>query len=100
MPQPDLREVDLGRLRAIFRRFPEVRRVVVFGSRATGTAKRASDVDLAVDAPGMSDDAWSECRAALEEAPLILEVDVVRFDTLPPGPLAEAIRRDGIPITG
>lgn len=51
MPQPDLREVDLERLRAVFRRFPEVRRVLVFGSRATGTAKRASDVDLAVEAP-------------------------------------------------
>ena len=98
MPQLDLREVDIERLRAVFRRFPEARRVLVFGSRATGTAKRASDLDLAVEAPGMSDRAWSDFHAALDEAPVILELDVVRFDTLPPGPLAEAVRRDGIPI--
>ena len=100
MPQLDLREMDIERLRAVFQRFPEVRRALVFGSRATGTAKRASDVDLAVEAPGMSDYAWSEFHAALDEAPIILELDVVRLDTLPPGPLAEAIRRDGISITG
>lgn len=48
----------------------------------------------------MSACAWNEFHAALDEAPVILELDVVRLDTLPPGPLAEAIRRDGIPLTG
>ncbi|MFA5205965.1 MAG: nucleotidyltransferase domain-containing protein [Lentisphaeria bacterium] len=98
MPLPDLREVDLERLNRVFRRFSGVRRVLLFGSRATGSAKRVSDVDLAVEAPAMSDLEWGEFHAALDDAPIILELDVIRLDRLPAGSLAEAIRREGIPV--
>jgi predicted nucleotidyltransferase len=46
-----LREKDLAALRVTFQRFPAVREVRVFGSRATGQAGRASDLDLAIFAP-------------------------------------------------
>lgn len=46
-----LRDKDLAILRGAFRLFPSVREVRVFGSRATGHARRASDLDLAISAP-------------------------------------------------
>ena len=51
MNTPTLRERDLAWLRQTFQRFPWIGEVRVFGSRATGTARRASDIDLAISAP-------------------------------------------------
>ena len=98
MATPELRPIDLARLRAVFARFPSVQRVRLFGSRATGQARRASDIDLAVDAPQMSTREWNELLEAIDEAPLIYDIDIVRADSLLPGPLRESVEREGIEI--
>ncbi|GBC96596.1 hypothetical protein HRbin16_02402 [bacterium HR16] len=93
-----IRERDLKILQAIFSRFASVRRVLLFGSRATGTARRASDIDLAVVAPEMSPSEWTELAEQVEESSIIYRIDLVRLDTLPEGTLKEYILREGIPI--
>ena len=40
---------ELSQLLALFSFYPEVRKVILFGSRAKGTAGKTSDIDLAVD---------------------------------------------------
>lgn len=94
----DLREKDFDVLRLIFLRFPSVRSVRIFGSRARGVARRASDLDLAVIAPGISDREWSELRHALDEAPLIYNLDIVRFDALKDQKLRARIEADGVEV--
>lgn len=93
-----LRERDLQTLRRTFARFPWVREVLVFGSRATGQARRASDIDVAISAPGASSAEWGELTDALQEAPIIYELDVVCTEQLAPGPFAAQIRQHGIRI--
>lgn len=93
-----LREKDLTVLRGVFGRFPAVREVRVFGSRATGRAGRASDLDLAVSAPEASASEWAELREGLEDAPLIYELDVVRMEQLTNARLKEKIDREGVAI--
>src|SRR4051812_30622238 len=66
-----LRDCDLAVLRRTFHRFPYVREVRVFGSRATGRARRASDIDLAISAPEATAEQWLELTEALESAPII-----------------------------
>jgi predicted nucleotidyltransferase len=94
----DVRAQDLEVLRALFERFPSVREVRVFGSRATGRARRASDIDLAIDAPEAAPAEWGALREALDEAPIIFELDVVRRDTLASPRLLEKIAREGVVI--
>lgn len=94
----DLRAKDIETLCAVFRRFPAVHSVRVFGSRATGDARRASDIDLAVFAPEMTDSEWSELRDALDEAPLIYNMDIVRMETLSQDKLRKRIDADGVVI--
>ena len=51
MTKIDIRPQDLDILRHVLKaRLPHRVRVYVFGSRATGRARRASDLDLAIDA--------------------------------------------------
>lgn len=59
---------------------PWVRRVLLFGSRARGTARERSDIDLAVDAPGASPREWSSVMEVAENANTLLKIDVVRLD--------------------
>ncbi|MBI3817324.1 MAG: nucleotidyltransferase domain-containing protein [Planctomycetes bacterium] len=93
-----LREQDLAKLRQIFSRFPWVSEVRVFGSRAKGNARRASDVDLCVSAPGVRPTVWSELIEALDEAPIIYELEVLRMDQLSQGDFLYKILREGVVI--
>lgn len=93
-----LRDQDLAVLRRTFRRFPCVREVRLFGSRATGHARRASDIDLAISAPDATARQWLELTAALEEAPIIYEFDIVRPERTHNPRLIEKIAREGVSI--
>jgi hypothetical protein len=93
-----LREKDLAVLRGAFQRFPAVREVRVFGSRATGQARRASDLDLAIFAPEATPAEWGDLCEALENAPLIYELDLVRPEQTASKRLKEKIQREGIAI--
>jgi predicted nucleotidyltransferase len=93
-----LRAKELNVLRATFGRFPAVREVKVFGSRATDTARRASDLDLAIFAPGATPAEWADICEAVENAPLIYELDMVRPERTANSRLKEKIAREGVVI--
>ena len=93
-----LRDKDLTVLRGTFRRFPAVREVRVVGSRATGHARRASDLDLAIFAPEATPGEWADICDALENAPLIYDLDLVRPERTASEWLKEKIQREGIAI--
>jgi predicted nucleotidyltransferase len=98
MTTPALRDQDLAVLRRTFRRFPCVREVRLFGSRATGHARRSSDIDLAISAPDATADQWLELADALDEAPIIYEFDLVRIDRAHNPRLIEKVAREGLAI--
>ncbi len=91
-----LRDKDLKTLRAVFARFPRMQDVRVFGSRAIGAARRTSDIDLAITAPRMTATEWAELREAIDEAPIVYKIDVVRLDTLQDEKLKHKIMKEGI----
>jgi predicted nucleotidyltransferase len=93
-----LREKDMAALCGALRRFPTVREVRVFGSRATGHARRASDLDLAIFAPDATSTEWADICEALEEAPIIYHLDLVRMEGATSERLKEKIQREGIAI--
>ncbi len=93
-----LRDQDLAILRQTFERFPCVREVRVFGSRATGHARRASDIDLAISAPDATAAEWSELTDAIEQTPIIYEFDIVRMERTHNPRLLEKIAREGVAI--
>ncbi|MFN3629130.1 MAG: nucleotidyltransferase family protein [Casimicrobiaceae bacterium] len=71
-------------------------RVVLFGSRARGEARAASDFDLAlVAAAPLPADALAEARAAFEASSIPFEVDLVDYHRATPE-LRAAIDRDGV----
>ncbi|MFM8617947.1 MAG: nucleotidyltransferase family protein [Opitutaceae bacterium] len=93
-----LRDRDVAVLRRTLGRCAFVREARVFGSRASGMARRASDLDLAVSAPDASGRDWAELCEALENAPLIYEIDLVRPEKIGNPRLRERIEREGVRV--
>ncbi len=98
MKHIELRDKDLAVLRGTFSRFPSVREVRVFGSRATGDARRASDLDLAVFAADATAEEWADLYEALESTPIIYELDIVRAERTVNARLREKIEREGVTV--
>ncbi|MFZ0826053.1 MAG: nucleotidyltransferase domain-containing protein [Verrucomicrobiia bacterium] len=97
MKTPALKPGELGLLRQVFHRHPEIKAVKLFGSRAKGTHAISSDIDLALW--GDVDALRAESIAAeLDELPLPYRYDVKAFHLIKLHPLREHIERVGITV--
>ena len=85
----------LHHLHDAFRRFPEVEQVLIFGSRARGTARSGADIDLAVRAPKLDSTAFAGLHQALDDLPLLYKLDLIHLDTLADPVLMRKIQHDG-----
>lgn len=69
----------------IAKKFPEIKEVLLFGSRAYGDHGDRSDIDLVVIAPHMSPSEWLSFTGSIEdELETLLKVDLVRWETASP----------------
>ena len=88
---------ELSQLQALFSFYPEVRKVILFGSRAKGTASKNSDIDLAVD--GIENPLTIESLTMeLDELPLPYRFDLQAISKISNHSLLEHIERVGIVI--
>jgi predicted nucleotidyltransferase len=69
-----------------------VKRVILFGSRARGTASPRSDIDLAVEGDETVD--WTNMWLEVEDYPTLLEIDLVPMHQIT-GVFAQRVARDG-----
>ena len=74
-----------------------MRRVILFGSRARGDHRDRSDVDLALDAPGLPRPDWLRLRIDADEARTLYGVDLVRLDQIPDR-LRQRIETEGVDV--
>lgn len=74
LPEPTREQIS-----AVLRRFPQIRWVKLYGSRALGRQRPGSDIDLAFSAP---QDCSGALAGALEELPIPYLVDVTHWDSL------------------
>lgn len=88
---------EIALIRGVFRRFPTVSEVILYGSRAKGTYRPESDIDLALI--GVDEDIQAEAVAdELEELPLPYRFDVKACSSITHGPLQEHIARMGVSL--
>ncbi len=80
---------------SLFKSFDNLDVVYIFGSRARGDYKTASDIDLAIET---SDDIKLRLLGMLEEIRCILKFDVVDINNIGNEKLLENIKKDGILI--
>ena len=86
--------LSAARLRRLFDSTPGLRRVWIFGSRATGSERIESDIDLALEAPGWGPSEQAQLTDALRQLGLLYRVDAVFLDGAVPAALRQHIQRD------
>lgn len=79
--------------------FPFVDAVYLYGSRAKGEHTERSDIDLAVLCPEATDAEWNQVRELMESAPILVSIDVIRWDTVPRNStFRQGILRERLPV--
>ncbi|TAE28251.1 MAG: nucleotidyltransferase domain-containing protein [Candidatus Kapaibacterium sp.] len=91
-----LTERDMTTLHNILRRYPDVQQVCIFGSRAKGTFKHGSDIDLAVMNPDVSDVTIRRIKTNCEDSSLPYMVDILPFATLTDNAVKDHLMRVGV----
>ena len=89
---------DRDLIRDVLARYPDVRRVTLFGSRAMGTFGRGSDIDLALEGPDLDSPTLTRIATELEDSDLPYKVDLLLRDGHLEPKLEAHIRRYGKPF--
>ena len=95
-----LSEKQLNELLAIVTSQPEVEQLVLFGSRALGTYKEASDIDLAIKGSKVTDKTISRLKDAFEDSDLPFFVDVVDYQAIDKPKFKAHIDGKGVGLIG
>lgn len=85
-------------IRQILEQSTHIQSAIVFGSRAKGTNKPGSDIDLAIKGIEVGKDDIAALWAAFEESLLPFFVDVISYESIRNPDLKEHIDRVGISI--
>ena len=96
MSAPDLPPGVRERLTRIFAAYPELREVVLYGSRATGASTPRSDIDLATR--GITDHRLGALALDLEESDILQKCDVRAYESIESAALRDHIEREGVAI--
>ena len=94
-----LRPSDLKYMVGAFSHFSEVEKCVLFGSRAKGTFRNGSDVDIAIYGEKVNHTIARDISFVLnEESPLPYHFDIVVYNQITNADLIEHIDRVGVVI--
>lgn len=83
---------------AVLARFPALESAVLFGSRAKGTYKPGSDIDLALSGPALDWRVIGRIYDALDDLLLPYSFSLIQHDAATDPDVAAHIARVGIPI--
>ena len=86
---------DINTLFSIFTKYPEVKCISIFGSRAKGNHKFGSDIDLAILNEGVNDKILYTILDEIEESTRPYFVDIINYPTLTDEALKSNINRNG-----
>ncbi len=90
---------DMDLIRGVFGRHREIAAAMLYGSRAKGTHRPESDIDLVVQ--GDLDDLRAASIAAeMDELPLPYRFDVQAYSAVQSPALRDDIRRSGVVVYG
>ena len=86
------------RIQVVLAHFPEVASAVLFGSRAKGTAKQGSDIDLALFGEGLDWRLLGRIEDELDDLLLPYTFSLVHHDARTDSEVAAHIARVGVPF--
>ncbi len=91
-----LPQEQFKRILDIFRRYPQVTDVILFGSRAKGNFREGSDIDFALKGENLDHRLLTQVEMDYDALELPWELNLVVYDTIENPDLKEHIDRIGV----
>jgi type I restriction enzyme S subunit len=91
-----LKDKDINLIKNVFHLHSKVKEVLIFGSRAMGTERLGSDIDLAVKGENITTSDILKIRTQLDELKIAYECDVVNYHNIKTPEFVEHIDKHGI----
>ena len=88
----------VDRLRDVFRQWPQIERVILYGSRAKGNYRRGSDIDLCVVGEDLAVNDLLKLDGEIDDLLLPWKVDLSLHHMIEDPELVGHIQRVGCPI--
>ena len=91
-------DTDLSKITSLLRSTAGVEKARIFGSRALGTFRAGSDIDIAVTAPSMDHTEFLRLATSLDDLMLPYKIDLIIMHHIDNAPLTEHIESVGISL--
>ena len=90
-----LKEETITRINSIFSKYPEIKEVIIYGSRAKGNFRPGSDIDITLVGEHLTDDIRSKVWIEIDDLNTPYLFDISVFHLLGTKSLVEHINRVG-----
>jgi len=94
----DLNQAVIDKIKSSLKNEENIKKIILFGSRAKNTSKRGSDIDLAIVGEGIDFRQLCRIGVKLDELDLPYKVDVVDYDSITNQELKSHINRVGVSL--
>ncbi|MDP3589001.1 MAG: nucleotidyltransferase domain-containing protein [Methylobacter sp.] len=91
-----LKEQIIAQINSVFARYPEVEQVILYGSRAKGTYKNSSDIDLTLKGHDLNLKVINSISNELDELLVPYSFDILIFSQISNADLVDHIDRLGV----
>ncbi len=95
-PKHGLSEKTVEAVRHVFLQHPEIDRAMLFGSRAKGTFKPGSDIDLALLGRNLTQKTLNRLYEKLDDLPIPYQFSLILWDKITDPDVVAHIERVGI----
>lgn len=93
-----LDRADIERIQKIFSFYPEVEKAILYGSRAIGTYRPASDIDISLIGKKLNLSILQNIETELDDLLLPYKIDLCIFHQIQNNDLIDHIERVGKPL--
>ncbi len=90
-----LRDEEIKQIKKVFSKFPAIKQAIIYGSRAKGTFKKGSDIDIVLVGEKLDLDTLLNIRMELDDLNLPYQIDISIYHKIENPELLEHIRRVG-----
>ncbi|WP_448520647.1 nucleotidyltransferase domain-containing protein [Rhodoflexus sp.] len=90
-----LDQATVDKIHSVFVRYPEIEEVIIYGSRAKGTHREGSDIDITLKGANVTDRTRSNVWLDIDDLNTPYLFDISVFHSLESGSLLEHINRVG-----
>ncbi|VAW53805.1 hypothetical protein MNBD_GAMMA06-51 [hydrothermal vent metagenome] len=90
-----LNKNTIDKIQSVFVTFSEIEEVIIYGSRAKGTQKKGSDIDLTIKGEKLNFSLLNKLDRQLDDLLLPYQIDLSLFDNIDNADLVSHINRVG-----